>query len=749
MNLLPTNFTGGQLMDAVNGLPAGTFAGISARSFPVAVTRLGTAGWSAADGIGSGQYTRWQAPMAELAAGGEDLWWTYDAGGGIWFLDEDRPNDTQFGGDFAQAVAYCADRRRSLLIKGAVTVPSDAAISTDWLDLQDAGGSITGGDYTGVTITGTDCHVSVVGVEIIGFGDGTDDQRLNYTTGFVNFSTGTTVEYLGTVGIRARDCRVLFWAGGAASDVTCDKTIVIDRWVRGTEYTDNCMKVYDFRCVVKTATGGGGEFYNCIGAAREVGPIIVYLDGLGDPDDDAYAIRRTQHFWGDKARTIWNKHSSTSAAFGNYETHMYQLSGWCSTIIEPDCEDVIGTVNEDGDVLDAEAVYTKSYRSKLAGGRLKNAGWLEGAVAMKGNAPGSTVSGNAQGAHAEVDGTEIEFDTWTALDASAVEHTCRRRGAVVAAPTGCRINVTTKGCNADSDVTVDGYLDSFVGFSDRNEDVQVTVRSLYSRSTNGVVLRGGFYDPQVDLYATDVATNGATWTGINTANVAGRGLSFRNPRLRVRVQANNPDMSGFDFIGIRLDNNKYDWSGGEFIVDLWDVVATGAVQKPISFDENFVDGEPATGEADGIKVVIRGIKYPMADQPLHMDNVFNPKSMKFDIEWVWRSTANGAVTAGLIRVDDGCYITAKLEGTARRIDGGGYGALIQPPIYGAYRAASGTLTIDGAQSVGTPVGSKSSGSDYAISMSPSSNTLRARVDGHDGETADFALRFTGEVCRAT
>lgn len=606
-----------------------------------------------------------------------------------------------------------------------------ATITAAALRLVGEGGSIIGGNFLGVLCSGP---VEISGdIAISGFSDGTENQHDNYATAFLRLATGSSIPriYIGP-GVKVSDCRAFITAGAVGSDVAADKTIVVDHFHCEGLTTDNVMQVAMMRCVTKKATGGFNTVRNCIGAARVVGGFLFYLDGLGN-GDPAYALQGSQTFIGDTFRTIVNRTTTgDSTAFNNYESHAYMLFGSGAFITDADCEDITGTA------YDCEAVYTKSRTVVIRGGRYKNAGTDEGAIAIKGVSLGADVSGNGQGGSARIEGAVIEFDRYSYdNNGTLVPLTCR--GVTVAATYDTRVDVRVIGANSDADVRLDGYLDSDSSAPKTNQGVVVRVESESSKSGGAVIARGAFYDLDVRARAVGVATSGANWATIRLLSVPGRGVSNRSHRYWHHTQMSNANLAGRTVCGIQIDNEHYDVSGLVANGCIWDVVAPGATLIPFSFDAQ--TGAP-TGVGSHIEIRDWKFLQPLTSIPVVFDGAFNPRSYEIDLRFKRKLTDNSLVTAAQGRLANGSYGVFSVEGSLQRADVAGHG-IAQPLVSQLFYDNGGVATAVGAATANAAVGDMAG--SISITLSPSGPLVRMRINGNDAETYLADLRFVAKV----
>lgn len=633
------------------------------------------------------------------------------------------------GADDTEAVELAVLTGRPVLIDRNYRI--SRTIACGGLSLIGRGGSITGGDFLGFLCSGS---VDIGGdITISGFGDGSEDQKSNFSSAFCRLETGYSIDHVYvTRGVKVSNCRAFITAGSLSNDFTADPSISVGHLHVEGILTDRVMQVIMLRCIVVKATGGFNTITNCIGAARTIGGFIIFMDGLGN-GNPAYEMQGSRTFIGDTFRNIVNRTTTGDSTTGNnYETHAYQISGRGVFITDPDCENITGTA------YDCEAVYTKAFNTIVRGGRFRNAGTLEGSIVIKGAPPGATVTNNATGGKADVSGVIIEYDRY-AYDNAGTEVILRCRGVTVDASYDTKIDARIIGANAEADVVVNGYLDADSSGPQTNRGVSLKIESERSRSNGCVLARGAFYDLDVWTRAVDVQTSGGNWTTIRHLSVASRGIANRNHRYWHLTHMRNTSLSGFWVHGIMVDNQEYDFNGLVANDCVWDVVAPGATIRPFYFDAN---GASPVGRARSIEICNWTFVQPLTTLPVLFDGVFQPDVLKIDLQFKRVLSDNSAVTAAQAWFAQGSSGTVSVEGSLSRVDVAGSG-IYQPKLTGVYYGTTSAVSAIAAATGSAAIGNVTSST--SISMDTNARYVRARLNGNDGETYIADIRFKADI----
>lgn len=636
------------------------------------------------------------------------------------------------GVDDEERLERALNTGKPVLLNRAINITRTHSVTS--LRLVGAGGSITGGNFLGFSCSGS---IEMAGdMTISGFGDGTEDQKTNYNTAFCRIPTGSKIDHIWLgKGVKARDCRALITAGALGSDIMADKTIEIGHFHSELADYRRVMQVAMLRCVTRKATGAFNNTEDCIGASRVVGGFLFYLDGLG-AGDPAYAKQGTQTFIGDTFKNIINRTTTGDSSTGNnYESHAYMLYGQGAFITDPDCEDVTGTR------FDCEAIYSKTKSLYVRGGRFKNCGTEEGAIVAKGAALDADVTGNAKGGITDIRGSVIEFDRYEYdNNGTIVPLVCR--GVTVAATYDAYVDVRVIGANADADVRLDGYLNTGSTIPSKNAGCVIKVESERSKSGGAVIARGAFHDLDIWARAVDVACVNRNWATIRYHSISGRGFSNRNHNYWHHTQMNNPNMSGFDICGVQIDNDSYDIKGLSANDCLWDVVAPGAIIKPVSLKAT---SSSPVGLATDLQFKDWKFLQPLTSVPFVVDGVFKPKSYEIDFNFQVLLTDNTTVTAAQACFYPGSSGVVSVEGFLTRLDSIGHG-ILQPKISQLFYESGGVATSVGAAASSPAVGDMTAST--SIALSPSGVFARARINGNDNETYKADLRFTAKIVSA-
>ncbi|AHK11218.1 hypothetical protein S14_109 [Shewanella sp. phage 1/4] len=419
---------------------------------------------------------------------------------------------------------------------------------------SDKESKIVGFNGLGFGVGGGD--ISLVGVGIEGFYDGTELNKTNYTTAFCRVLTGSDIGSIVIDNVNATNNRSIIIAGSVVDDFMPDVTISCKKLSIKNSHVENCPMPVNWRGLCDESESTGNTYKNIIGAGRIVAAHKVYLDGIAY-SSSSYLLCKNHKFIGNTVNTVVNRTTTGSSTTGNnYECHAVMLSGVkviVSDNIITDCT---------GNVLDTEAIYLKAYSFDVHDNILTDAGSDEAAINLKGiNDDGSTSSTSPFGYFGTCHSNIIEF-TRSSYDngGTIVNMSGKLTGIHVAAPSFVTVKGNKiKGADAN-DIRVNGWSGS------KNQGCSVVDNHSYNfGGSESILWRGAFYDAKSngnEVIDPIIPSTLTSFYHTRFLSVSGRGIENRNTEFKcnsISADVSDGRFNGKSISLLSLDLENYNF----------------------------------------------------------------------------------------------------------------------------------------------------------------------------------------------
>jgi len=638
-----------------------------------------------------------------------------DASGNQWALVGGEVNIKSLGGSIQAAL------NSGLVIdftgSGANAITTQLTCSQDINFKCSDDSSITGYDGLGVLFSGS--SITLEGINVVGFYDGTEENKTNFATGFIRIATGTTVNLIKVIGGISTNCRTVIRAGAATSDTTTDVTIIINRVIIDSNKIDGCPMAYHFRCRYIDVKITNNTCLNAISSSNGLTPYQFYLDGLGF-DDPTYKLIGNLVFSGNYANTIVNRTTTGDSSPGNaYECHFLKASGEKITITDNIVIDCTGVTS------DCESFYTKARYVVISDNVIIDGGSNEGAINIKGNASDAAGTNTSPfGEYSIISGNHIVF-TRDSYNNNGTVVALETIGIHAAVPERCIIKGNIFSGANEGDIVLDGV----VGTLSSNNSVIVSDNISYGNKGEFFTkFRGAFQSTKChDNICDNVFTDAANFYMFYMISVSNRGElnllnSFTDNSLRLGYDTSNETGFRHSFLAVDIEYYEY-----ELVVandNIIDIASTPASTRPI-----YVLSQSSSPTGSVNSLVVKGNTFANGHYilgPLFFSKI--PLSLDLDLSYDWVSTANTAADALTVVTANNTQLDADLRVFSSRVDVSGQAQRDISNFLG-YTAADTLNSISNVAE--TAIGN---GVGIGITLATLEDYLRVRISGSDGET---------------